>query len=440
MLNTHRTTTLVALLTLLSFPALAQEAPSESGDTETPSESGDTETPSESGDSETAGADAATEDLSPEQVAAKGRAAELSAEGTELFQKELYNSAVELFIKAYKADPQLVFIYNIAVCYERLGDSDNCVDYYEKYLTQFGVENDGAAPEDLVDVRNTIAKCRLGAKVQITIESDPPGASVAIDQRSTIVGQTPLTFRQDAGTYTIYVDLPEHQPIERRVEVRTGEPMRLLFTMEKVVRTGTITVRANITGAVIFVDGRNIGLTPYNDPIRVDEGTHQLILQKDDYTIYSEETFIAAGDAQTLTAELWLRDPPTTWKGYVGWTAMGLGAGLVTGGFFSGQEASRHYVGGVQDPTGLLDTPLKPTSYAPSPEYTQFQLLEQVGYWSGGVLMGLGLTLVILEAVDVYMIKDEDEPEATDSLSGVQVLPVFSPTRGGGYVGARVTF
>ena len=54
--------------------------------------------------------------------------------------------------------------------------------------------------------------------------------------------------------------------------------------------------------------------------------------------------------------------------------------------------------------------------------------------------MGLGLTLVILEAVDVYMIKDEDEPEATDSLSGVQVLPVFSPTRGGSYVGARVTF
>ncbi|MGB0588834.1 MAG: PEGA domain-containing protein [Myxococcota bacterium] len=423
MLNTYRTTTLVALLLLLSFPAAAQE-----------------EAPSEQAPAEATQPDDAADALTPEQIASKERAEELSAEATELFQKELYNSAVELFIKAYQADPQLVFIYNIAVCYERLGDSDNCVDYYEKYLTQFGVENDGAAPEDLVDVRNTIAKCRLGAKVQITIESDPPGASVAIDQRGTIVGQTPLSLRQDAGTYTFYVDLPEHQPIERKVEVRTGEPVRLLFTMEKVVRTGTITVRANITGATIFVDGRNIGLTPYNDPIRVDEGTHQLILKKEDYTIYSEETYIAAGDAQTLTAELWLRDPPTTWKGYVGWTALGLGAGLVTGGFFMGQEASKHYAESSQIPLGLLDVPLSETTYEPSSEFGQFQLLEQVGYWTGGVMMGLGLSLVILEAFDVYMIKKEDAPFENIDSDSVEILPIFSPTRGGGFAGARVTF
>ena len=426
MLITHRTTTLVALLMLLSFPAVAQEA--------APAEAAPVEASKDSGGEE------AEEALTQDEIARKERAAELSAEATELFQKELYNSAVELFIKAYKVDPQLVFIYNITVCYERLGDSDNCVDYYEKYLTQYGVENDGAAPEDLVDVRNTIAKCRLGAKVQISIESDPPGASVAIDQRGTIVGQTPLTLRQDAGTYTFYVDLPEHQPIERKVEVRTGEPVRLLFTMEKVVRTGTITVRANITGATIFVDGRNIGLTPYNDPIRVDEGTHQLILKKDDYTIYSEETYIAAGDAQTLTAELWLRDPPTTWKGYVGWTAFGLGAGLVTGGFFMGQEASKYYSESTASPLGLLDTPLGETSYAPSPEFEQFQLLEQVGYWAGGVMMGLGLSLVILEAFDVYMIKAEDALLDSSASSGVEILPVFSPTRGGAFAGARVTF
>jgi hypothetical protein len=54
--------------------------------------------------------------------------------------------------------------------------------------------------------------------------------------------------------------------------------------------------------------------------------------------------------------------------------------------------------------------------------------------------MGLGLSLVILEAVDVYMIKDEDEPEPADSVGGIEVLPIFGPTRGGGYAGARVTF
>ncbi|MDP6945355.1 MAG: hypothetical protein QF464_14500, partial [Myxococcota bacterium] len=123
-----------------------------------------------------------------EEARRKQRAAELSAEATVLFQEELYNAAVEKFLKAYDVDPQLVYIYNIAFCYERLGHSDNCVDYYEKYLEQYAAENNGKSPEDIVDVRNSIAKCRLGAKVDVTIESDPPGATVAIDQKDTILG------------------------------------------------------------------------------------------------------------------------------------------------------------------------------------------------------------------------------------------------------------
>ena len=441
MSNFQRPALLALLVLLIAAPASAQDAPPAEPPPDTQAQPAGEEgeategEPSEEGSSEAS--PAPEEALSPEELARKERAAELSAEATELFLKELYNSAVELFIKAYEVDPQLVYVYNIAVCYERLGDSDNCVDAYEKYLKQFADENDGAAPEDVVDVRNSIAKCRLGAKVQITIESEPPGASVAIDQHTTIVGQTPLTLRQDAGTYTFYVDLPDHQPIKRKVEVRTGEPVRLLFTMEKIQRTGTITVRSNIAGATIFVDGRNIGLTPYNDPIRVDEGMHQIILKKDEYTVYSEEFHVAAGDAQTLSAELWLRDPPTTWKGYLGWTSIGLGAGLVTGGFFVGQEAAKYYGASESVPTGLLDTPLAPQSYAAQGQYDQWKLLEQVGYWSGGVLMGVGLALVILEATDIYMIKDGDAVEDTAALN---VIPLLSPVRGGAYLGAQVSF
>ena len=377
--------------------------------------------------------------LPPEVLARKQRAAELSAEATELFQKELYNSAVELFLKAYAVDPQLVFVYNIGVCYERLGDSDNCVQYYEKYLEQYASENEGRSPEDVVDVRNSIAKCRLGAKVEVTIESDPAGASVSIDQKDTILGQTPLTTRQDPGIYTIYVDMPGHQPVKRQVEIRTGEAVRLLFRMEKVSRTGTVTVRSNIRGATIFVDGRNIGLTPYDEPIRVDEGPHQITISKDDYTTFSEEFEVAAGDEQLLSAELWLKDPPTTWKGYIGWTSVGLGGALVIGGFFAGQQAAKHYDQTRDEVTGLLNVPLTPQTYGTTKEFTQFQMLQQIGYWTGGVLLGLGVTFVILEAADVHMIKEDDELESASG-SSFQLLPVVTALPGGGYAGARLSF
>lgn len=430
---------LVAVL-LIAGPAMAQEAAPEPAPAAEPTPGDEAATPAEqAGEGEPA--PAPEPQLSPEELANKQRANELSAEATELFQKELYNSAVEMFLKAYALDPQLVFVYNIGVCYERLGDSDNCVQYYEKYLDQFSAENDGKSPEDVVDVRNSIAKCRLGAKVEVTIESDPPGASVSIDQQDTMLGQTPLTTRQDPGTYTLFVDMPGHQPIKRQVEIRTGEAVRLLFKLVKIERTGTVSVRANIRGATIFVDGRNIGLTPYDDPIRVDEGPHQITISKDEYTTFSEEFVVKAGDDQQLSAELWLRDPPTTWKGYVGWTGVGLGSGLIIGGFFAGQEAAKYYDESSYKVRGLLGETLETRRTPATPEFTQYKLLEQVGYWTGGVLMGLGVTLVILEAVDVYMVKEKDELEAETAWSDdIQILPVVTSLPGGGYAGAQIRF
>ena len=51
--------------------------------------------------------------------------------------------------------------------------------------------------------------------------------------------------------------------------------------------------------------------------------------------------------------------------------------------------------------------------------------------------MGVGLALVILEATDIYMIKDGDAVEDTAALN---VIPLLSPVRGGAYLGAQVSF
>ena len=45
----------------------------------------------------------------------------------------------------------------------------------------------------------------------------------------------------------------------------------------------------------------------------------------------------------------------------------------------------------------------------------------------------------ILEAADVYMIKDDDVLDSAWS-DELRILPVFSPMTGGGFAGARLTF
>ena len=361
----------------------------------------------------------------PEPVEdAKTQAESFAREGAALFGKELYNSALEMFLKAYGLHDKTAYAYNIALLYERLGDSQNCVDWYGRYLDRFAADNDGRAPDDVVDVRNSIAKCQLGARVEVSIDSEPPGASVRIDGAKSIVGQTPLTIRQDPGTYKVQLDLSGHQPLDRTVEIRPGEAVRLLFKLERIERSGTIRIKANIRNATIFIDGRNIGLTPYKEDIRVEEGVHQVTVSKDEYIPHAQELQVAANEHVLVETELYLRDPPSTWKGYVGWTSIGLGAALGIGGFFAGQQANNFFVG--------------------TKDYELWERLQFVGYYGGGSLVGLGLLLVILEAVDDNSVKDADdldEDEAYYDAPRLRIEPAFGVSPDGtGFVGTRVEF
>lgn len=90
-----------ALFVLSAFPAWTQEVPPPSADGE-------------------------------EAVASKVE--RLSEEGAELFGQAAYAEAIERFEEAYKLEPVANLLYNIALSYERMGDKDNAIVYYEKFI------------------------------------------------------------------------------------------------------------------------------------------------------------------------------------------------------------------------------------------------------------------------------------------------------------------
>ena len=373
---------------------------------------------------------------------ARARAAELANEASDLFGRELYGAALEAFVKAYELDPQATYAYNIAVCYERLGDSTNCVEFYEAYISRFRAENDGAAPDDLVDVRNSIAKCQFGAKVEVSIDSTPSGANVSIGQRTSIIGQTPMTTRQDPGRYEVFIELPGFQPIRKELEIRSGQPVKLVFNLDKIQRTGFLQFNVNIKGATIFVDGRPIGLTPYNDAIEVDEGVHQITVQKDDYVTFSEELVVEATREYGVEANLWLKEKPTSWKGYLGWTTIGIGAALAVGGVVAGQQAGGYFAGGTEDVVGANGLVVNTLTFPASDDYKMWSQLEQIGLWTGGGLLAVGLTLVILEATDIYAIDEDDalDDVGLDQSRPMRIRPILGWRQGGGLGGAHIEF
>lgn len=353
----------------------------------------------------------ATHAASPDD---RKRASELYREGEALFKKELYLAAIEKFQKAHEIIPHEVNLYNIARAYEKLGDADNCVKGYEAYVDFYKRRNRGKDPKDITDVRASIAKCQLLQKPEITVESDPPGASIYIDDKDKLVGQTPAKLKLDPGKYRLYLNLNGHVPFEQDLDVRTGQPLTLRFKLEKFQRVGQVRVKSNVRGASLFIDGRNIGLTPYTDLITLDEGPHQIAVNKDEYVPFNKEVDIVVNEQMEIVGEIYLRDAPYTWKGYVGWTAIALGAGGIVGGVLAGSEADKYF----------NDTD----------DFDKYAGLQKIAYGVGGTLIGGGIALVVLEALDTESVKPQDE------LDPVASSPTVTPLISGSVLGADVKF
>lgn len=346
---------------------------------------------------------------------ARAQAGDYFREGEAAFRKGLYSKALEYFQKSNALFPHPVNLFNIARTHERLGDGRACIDGYEAYLDVYRRANAGKNPDDTTEVNAAITKCRLLLAPEITIETEPAGATVSIDNEDKILGQTPTTIALEPGQYTLYLNSPGYAPFKQQIEVLPGRPLKLHFKLEQFRSLGSVRVKSNIRDAGIFIDGRNIGLTPYREPIELSVGRHQVTVRKDDYNSYSEDIEISEAEETLVIAELFLADNPNTWKTPVGWTALSLGIATGVGGYFAGWQADKFF--------------------SDSDDFKQWSGLQTIGYAAGGTLIGLGLALIIWDAVDDSSVKSAD---ALDTLSHA---PSFRPfVTLDGRVGADITF
>ena len=98
--------------------------------------------------------------------------------------------------------------------------------------------------------------------------SDPSGAEVYVD--GSYLGTTPIgstTF--DVGTYTAEFRRSGYDVLRRSFEVRAGQDTRVDATLR--AQAGTLELTANVGGARVFLDGRDVGVIP--------SGTGRLVLR-----------------------------------------------------------------------------------------------------------------------------------------------------------------
>lgn len=163
----------------------------------------------------------------PEDVA---KAKQVFSAGQKLYKLKQYAEAIEKFEEAYRLKPHAVITFNLARCYEALGDVPKALRSYRAYL---------AAQPDATDkelVAQTISRLedRSKSATVVLVNTAPSGAAVTIDGRNH--GLSPATIELPAGSHTVTVAKAGFESIERAFvmadkSVELSFPLKALATL-----------------------------------------------------------------------------------------------------------------------------------------------------------------------------------------------------------------
>jgi len=76
-------------------------------------------------------------------AAATTRIAELNESGARAYAERNYRTAIEKFVEAYAIDHDPNLLFNIARCYEKLGDLDAAIEKYQAFVAAPGADTEG---------------------------------------------------------------------------------------------------------------------------------------------------------------------------------------------------------------------------------------------------------------------------------------------------------
>ena len=154
--------------------------------------------------------------------------------GSDLYKQARYREAIEEFEAAYKAKPHGVLRYNIAQCYEKLGDIPAALRSYHDYLRE--VPNADDKEVVLRAMGNLEARLAATGMQQILVYSDPTEAEVWLDGQSR--GRTPFSAVLPHGTHTVSLMKTGFKTVTREVVLAPDRSVELTITLQK----GTSTV------------------------------------------------------------------------------------------------------------------------------------------------------------------------------------------------------
>jgi len=337
--------------------------------------------------------------LSPEasaqlSAAERTQAQESRREGNKLYGKGRYREAIEKFRRSYELNHSQDLLYSIAVSYQQLESWEECVSQMELYLEKAptGPKRDRAM--------NTRKNCeaRIERDQELIIESKPKGAQVFVDdKRLGVVGTTPYRNFIHPGPHKVWVQMDGYEPFYQDIVVQRREPFRLNIQLKTAKAQGYIYVDCPIKEATVYIEGKNIGLTPFKEPLPYPQGHYQVVVKRDGYEKFNKQIELKKGRILRVEAKISPKLTPSTWRSPLGWTTMVLGGLSIGSGFVAGYFADQEY-----NDTDKFDELLG---------------YQKLGFGLGGGMFAAGISLIVWDALRVEIPLEHRNPRYGQPIS-----------------------
>jgi hypothetical protein len=281
------------------------------------------------------------------------------SEGAELVRRAQWAEALAAFEASARLRPHVVTTYNIGACERALGRYTLARKRFRAALTE-GEDDESRLPEPLAqEARGFIAELDR-VLVEVEVQLDPPEAAFAVDGRPLeLAAPTPRarpvlvadTLEQGPGApppaarFTLVVDPGVHLfTLSRKgftdVVVNRSFPpgARVSLTVALDRLPATLHVGANLPGAVVTVDGLDVGVAPID--VSRPAGSYRVAVRKRGYHLYQTQVQVNAGEEASLRASL-VEVRPSVIKKWWFWTAAGaVVAGVALGAYFGARAAA----------------------------------------------------------------------------------------------------
>ena len=135
---------------------------------------------------------------------------------------------------------------------------------------------------------------------EITVNSTPVGATVAVDGR--VMGETPLRMALTAGTYALELRLVRYQTWHTRLIVIADQPQAIEGVVLQPAE-GRLTVSSTPSGATVLAGSRYAGLTPLTIALAPNT-EHTLRISKTGYETTQQQVTVEPGVDKRLAVTL----------------------------------------------------------------------------------------------------------------------------------------